>query len=282
MPIVAQAILSSDNVNSKTDNLIPCGSLDNANCCPGHHRDPLWHCLRPVLPAALCWDRGLRRLLLAFWVRPVWREHMSALLRSAFTQHCTAWEHIILSSLWLLFSAAFYSPLHCMGAYNILFYVAFYSLWLFIHPCIAWEYTIFSSLSEIGEETSGCADCVSGPKSCTCSSGTSPHLTCQCSPHLLVRYFSSPAHLTLPQSPHLLSSINSLHLIHLTCLPVFTSPVPQPSHLLLRCLLQCWRRVPGPPAIGSENVPKNTFYLNVLNVLSCQDFKSECSKCFIM
>ena len=39
----------------------------------------------------------------------------------------------------------------------------------FLYIYICGKY-IFSLLSEIGEETSSCADCVSGPKSCTCSS----------------------------------------------------------------------------------------------------------------
>ena len=191
---------------------------------------------------------------------------MSALLRSAFTQHCTAWGHIILSSLWLLFSAAFYSPLHCIEAYNILISVAFYSLWVFIHPCSAWKYIIFSSLSEIGEETSGCADCVSGPKSCTCSSGTLPHL------------------------------LTSLYLNHLTCSPQsthftsFTSPAYQCSPHLYLNHLTCSSDVSC--SVDAEYLVhlqlevriflKHTFCLNVLNVLQCQDYKSECSKCFIM
>ena len=157
---------------------------------------------------------------------------MSALLRSAFTQHCTAWGHIILSSLWLLFSAAFYSPLHCMGAYNILFFVAFYSLWLFIHPCIAWKYIIYSHLCQKSGRRLQAVQTASLDQSrapahqvllltlpasvhLTCSSGTSPHLLTSlylnhltCSPQSThFTSFTSPAYQC---SPH-------LYLNHLTC-----------------------------------------------------------------
>ena len=149
---------------------------------------------------------------------------MSALLRSAFTQHCTAWGHIILSSLWLLFSAAFYSPQNCMGAYNILFFVAFYSLWVFIHPCIAWKYIIYSLLCQksgrrLQAVQTASLDQSRAPARQVLCLTCSPHFTSITSPALLNQ-------LTSPHSPHLPTSV------HLTCTSTI-SPAPQMSPAVL-------------------------------------------------
>ena len=79
-------ILDHKTKYSRTSTLFPPNNLGlTYHLLPGLLGNPLWHRLRPVLSTSLRSNRGLCRLLVAFWLRPVWREHLSAFLRFFFS-----------------------------------------------------------------------------------------------------------------------------------------------------------------------------------------------------